>query len=474
MTAPGREGADVALVVTEDQFAQVRAAAEDSLESGAVLLGVPQQTANGLRFLLTDIRWVPDEAYLERREDALLVSNAGFVPALAEAEERDLVALWMHTHPGQQGDPTPSRNDRLVDSEIEDLFRLRTGSAYYGSVVISPRADSVAFTGTIGHSDVSDGPADFTRMVVVGQGLRLLGAHGIRGEGPDEREADLFSRNVAAFGGAVQAALGQLRVGVVGAGGTGSAVAEQLVRLGVRHLLVVDPDELDDSNTTRVYGSTPGDVGRNKAAVLADHLKAIAPDADIRSVADSLNSLDAARLAAGSDVVFGCTDDNSGRAVLCRIAAYARVTVVDCGVQLSSDDDGTLSGIDGRVTLLRPGAPCLICRGRVDLARAAAEQMSHAEHQRLAAEGYAPDLPGVQPAVITFTTAVAAQAVTELLEMLTGFGPTPRPSEVLLRLHDREMSTNVAEPRPGHFCHPDNSPVAVANAEPFLGKTWVR
>jgi len=52
--------------------------------------------------------------------------------------------------------------------------------------------------------------------------------------------APLFDRSVRAFGADIQAALGDLRIAVIGAGGTGSAVAEQLVRLGVRHLTLID------------------------------------------------------------------------------------------------------------------------------------------------------------------------------------------------------------------------------------------
>lgn len=464
--------ADVTVVLTETQFVELAKAAEQPLEAGAVLLGALHKVHGHVRFLLTDIRWVPDDAYLDRRTDGLEIGNEGFLPALSEAEDRGLMALWMHTHPGVEGIPTSSRHDHRVDDQVAELFQLRTGSGYYGTLIVSPRADGIAFTGELRDEQ---GSASVSRLVVVGEGLRVSTAFDTEHDsGRGRADHDLFSRNVAAFGGAVQSALGSLRVAVVGAGGTGSAVAEQLVRLGVRHLLIVDPDALEASNTTRVYGSTPADVDSDKAEVLADHLRAIAPDAEVNFLVDSLNSLDAARLVAGCDVAFGCTDDNSGRAVLCRIASYARVIVIDCGIQLSSGLDETLSGIDGRVTLMRPGAPCLICRGRVDLARAAAEQMSHEEHARLAGEGYAPDLPGVQPAVVTFTTAIAAQAVTELLEMLTGFGPSPRPSEVLLRLHDREVSTNIAHPRLGHFCDPRVSPAAQVASEPFLGKTWVR
>lgn len=456
------------VVVRDDQFAEFAAAAAEPLEVAAVILGAVHRVPGGVRFLVTDIRWVPDDAYVERRHDALTVSSDGYVAALGEAEERGLAALWFHTHPHVEGRPMPSEHDDVVDELLNDVFKLRTSSGLYGTLIVSPHSAGIAFTGTLTDDTHS---ISFTRVVVVGGLLRVLAAY----DNLDTRrgETELFSRNIAAFGGAVQEALGSLQVAVVGAGGTGSAVAEQLVRLGVRHLLIADPDALEESNTSRVYGSTPGDVGRKKVEVLGAHLRRIAP-AHITGIAGSVNSGDVARAVAGCDVVFGCTDDNSGRMVLARVAAYARVIVIDCGIQLSTDTDQNLSGIDGRVTTMRPGAACLICRDRIDLPRAAAEQLTHEEHQRLAGEGYAPSLPGVQPAVVAFTTLVAAQAVTELLELLTGFGPTQRPTEVLLRVHDREVSTNIADPRPGHFCDPEVRAVEKIAAAPFLGKMWVR
>ena len=50
----------------------------------------------------------------------------------------------------------------------------------------------------------------------------------------------MWDRNVRAFGADLQRALGELRVTIVGCGGTGSAVAEQITRLGVRHLHLID------------------------------------------------------------------------------------------------------------------------------------------------------------------------------------------------------------------------------------------
>ena len=138
-------------------------------------------------------------------------------------------------------------------------------------------------------------------------------------------------------------------------------------------------------------------------------------------------------------------------------------------------DDTTLdrlAGIDGRVTVLTPGSACLVCRNRIDLGRAQAEALTPAERRRLQDEGYAAALPGVEPAVVTFTTAIAAVATGELLERLVGYGPDPVPGEILVRFNEREISTNAAEPRDGHYCDPSGGKLGFGEGEPFLEQTW--
>lgn len=442
-------------------------AAQDPLETAGVLLASLCELADGSRKLLgRRILWVPPEAYRHRSADALSIGSDGYVPALHEAERMGACAIWFHTHPSHIAVPLPSPHDERVDEQLSDLFRLRSGSEVYGSVIFSPEMGGFTFSGFL---EGDRWRAEIDRLLVVGERVRYSRAYRAR---RNELSSE-FDRSVRAFGGAVQAALGELRFGVVGNGGTGSAVAEQLVRLGARKLALFDPDTLTTSNLTRVYGSRRTDVGRAKPEILRDHLLAIAPELSCETHNQTILDETVARQLARCDVVFGCTDDNAGRLVLSRLASYFLVPVFDCGVLLSSDASGQLTGIDGRVTTMCPGTACLVCRNRVDLRRAAAEQMSAAEHERLAAEGYAPLLGRVEPAVVTFTTMVAAAAVSELIERFVGYGPTPRPSEVLLRAHDREISTNIVAPRGGHYCDPMAGKLGAGTMQPFLEQAWL-
>lgn len=454
------------LVLPEHVAIEIEAAAKHPLETAGVVLASRLETIDGnVRLLARCFYPVGEGAYLARAHDRLSIASEGYVSALGEAERLGAVAIWFHTHPGEDGVPVPSIHDHKVDREIADLFRLRSGSSFYGTLIVSPRRDGLAFTGAL-HPERGP-PITINRLWRVGDQWRLTQAFDTQ----QTEISSIFDRSVRAFGPAIQSALGNLRVAVVGCGGTGSAVAEQLVRLGVRRLMLIDADTLTASNVTRVYGSTPADIGRPKAEMLRDHLGAVAPDLECESVVSMVTLEPTARRLTSRDLVFGCTDDNAGRLVLSRAASYLLTPVIDVGVLLSSDAEGILTGIDARVTVLAPGSACLVCRDRIDLARAAAELRTPEERIRLENEGYAPALGAVEPAVVAFTTAVAAAAVNELLERLIGYGPRPRPGEILLRLHEREISTNTVFPRANHYCDPASGKLGAVGT-PFLEQLW--
>jgi hypothetical protein len=455
----------VTLVVPAELEAELAAAIRDELETAGVLLARLVRTPRGnTRLLARAMHWVPDDAYIAREADSMRIASHGYVPALAAAEADQAIPIWLHTHPGEGSSPDHSRYDEIVDEELAEVFRLRADAPLYGSIVVSSEDGNMRFRGHL-RSDGERMGVD--RLWVVGRRFALI-------SGSEERQAipDLFDRNVRAFGGDIQRVLGSLSIAIVGCGGTGSAVAEQLGRLGVRSFDLFDPDALTESNLTRVYGSFVDDIGQRKVEVLARHLRRINPGMDVGTHAGMITTEELARRLVDADVVFGCTDDNAGRLVLSRFASYFMTPVIDCGVVLSSGCGGRLEGIDGRVTVLAPGAACLVCRGRIDLGRAAAEMLTPDEHHRLADEGYAPALGDVDPAVVTYTTHVAAAAVGELLEHLIHYGPDPAPSELLLRLHERELSTNDTGPLVHHYCHPGAGKLGLGFARPFLEQTW--
>ena len=458
------------LVVSQSIATELCSMTQEKLETAGVLLVrvVPVEGA-GLRLLSREFHAVPASAYLRREVDSLTISSNGYVEALARAEKLGCAALWVHTHPGAAASPWTSADDQVVDTELSESFRIRSGIECYGALILSFGTSGLKFTGHFSTPDHVTHRID--RIWEVGDRYRLL-FH----EGATVLELlGMYERNVRAFGEAIQVALSELTVGIVGCGGTGSAVAEQLARLGIRKFVLLDPKVLTDSNVTRVYGSSLADVDRPKVDICADNIRSIAASAEVEPLQSTVTIADSAKRLARCDIVFGCTDDNAGRLVLSRLSTYFLLPVIDCGVLISSEEGtGAIIGIDGRVTVLTPGSACLLCRERVDMAKAQAEFLTPEERTCREGEGYAPALGNTEPAVVTFTTLVAATAINELLERLVGYGPESRPTEVLLRCHEREISTNLAAPRMNHYCHPAAGKLGLGFTKPFLDMAGLR
>ncbi|MDR3606228.1 MAG: ThiF family adenylyltransferase [Oligoflexia bacterium] len=75
----------------------------------------------------------------------------------------------------------------------------------------------------------------------------------------------------------------KLRVGVAGLGGMGSNIAETLIRFGVGHIRIADPDHIDTSNINRQVIANRKTVGLSKAQACAQELRGIAEDFELVS-----------------------------------------------------------------------------------------------------------------------------------------------------------------------------------------------
>ena len=73
------------------------------------------------------------------------------------------------------------------------------------------------------------------------------------------------------------------RAAVLGLGGVGGNAAEALCRAGVGHLLLVDNDEVDETNLNRQLLATRDMVGRSKCEAALARLQSINPEADLQT-----------------------------------------------------------------------------------------------------------------------------------------------------------------------------------------------
>ncbi len=357
------------------------------------------------------------------------------------------------------GETYTAMGQRVTDQETD--LHVEFGPATARGLTLARHGAELQVSGDIPHPDGDRRHVDVVR--VVGERIEL---HLNSPRGP---VGTSFDRQVRAFGAAGQEILAGLHVGVVGAGGTGSAVCEQLIRLGVGHITVIDHDVITETNVTRVWGSTSEDVGLAKVHVVERSAEAIRLGTTVTPIIGTVADEAPARSLRHCDVVFGCTDDNLGRTVLARLSYMYLVPVFDMGVKIDARGDA-VTGIDGRLTYMAPGLPCIVCRGWIDFAQLDAEGLPEAERVALAAEGYVAGHGEPDPSVIAYTTAVAAHAVADLLARLFGHGDIPPPNQ-LIQFHNHATRTPGGEGTPGHFCG-DPSMIGAGDLPRFLDRGW--
>lgn len=424
-------------------------------ETAGVIIARPVTDGGEITLLGCHVHTAPHDAYLRRSSHGIGLRSTGWVPAVRAAARDGLVAVFVHSHPG--GTPEPSNADVEVDHALVDPFRRLTGQPIYSSLIVGVHG---RLAGRLYRDDAGPLPL---RIRVVGDALTI---HDPAAPGAG---IGVHDRQIRAFGAAGQHILRGLHVGVVGAGGTGSPVAEQLTRLGVGTITIIDDDIVTAPTVARGYGTTTGDIGRAKVDVAADHLRRIGLATTVNPIAANLRNQDAARALAHADVVFCCVDGHSARLILNRWASWHLAPVIDTGVLIDSRH-GRINDITARLTWIAPGAACLLCRQRIDPQAARLESLDPDERRALAVQGYAPELAEPDPSVITYTSLAAALATSELLNRLFGLADLT-PTEQLLRVRDRTVSANRRSGRAGCFCtDPDSWGQGLT--DPYLDLTW--
>lgn len=450
---------EVTLAFPQPIWSDLNSWLEDPNEVAGILTGRVIDDDQGVTVLIRTVERAAASAYEVQRPDGLTLRSSGWVPAVRRGAANQEMAIFVHTHPG--GYPHFSTWDDRVDDDLVEAFIDLTGARLYGSLVLAGGHDP----GYAARLRRKDGPAlEVTSIRVVGDRLTIYRLDG------DTLGADqTHDRQVRALGEVGQRVLSGLRVGVVGAGGTGSPILEQLVRVGVGEIVVIDDDQITRSTVARGYGSGLADVGRPKVEVAFDLAGRIGLGTNLRPICGNLRTESVANELRHCDIVFCCVDGHGARVVLNRWAYWHLAPVIDVAVLVSSTDD-LITGIDGRLTWLSPGAACLLCRGRIDLQMAHVEHLDPQERRRLAEQGYVPELEEPQPSVVTYTSLIASLAATELLHRLFGLAPA-EPTEILLQLHGRSIRLNRRASREECFC---GTPASWGQgvAQPYLDLTW--
>lgn len=293
------------------------------------------------------------------------------------AEGHPLGVGVIHSHP-EDCPPHPSRIDDDMDSYYADYLQGFAPGRPYVSLIIAKVDGTFAVSGRICFRNqwhlVTHVIADrWACMTWVG-GQRPAAAAPSR---------ERTKRLIAAFGDEAAARLRRATVAVVGAGGTGSAAIETLARAGVGRLIVVDPDQLEESNLERVHGSRPEHAAKrvSKAALALDHVKSIDPKCVVEAYQGALPQEAIIDALVTADVAIGCTDNQHSRLALSDLAMRYLVPSIDCAVMLEGGG-GKVTGQIAQFVRFLASDPCALCRSMINPQRITQELMSEGERQQ--------------------------------------------------------------------------------------------
>jgi hypothetical protein len=374
------------------------------LESAGAVIARSGRGNSGIRFVVIHGEVAGDGEYLERSPTSATLSPSFVARVLKVARNEKASLFLVHTHPAEDW-PNFSKVDARGERTMAPTLYSRAPDGPHGSLVFGAKGFAARLLDPDGGIS-----ATVDRLLEVGPAIH------VHGRASDAAIDAMFDRNVRAFGAEGQKILHALHVGVVGVGGTGSFAVEELARLGVGKLTLIDDETVEDTNLNRLVGAGMADVGRSKVEVLGEAARRAQPGIELDLVPDSVILESVGRRLLDCDAVFCCTDSHGSRAVINQIAYQYGVPVFDVGVRIDAAEGDVTSAIS-RVQMIGPGLPCLVCH---PLLLPEAVRRDLLTNEARAKDPYIVEFHEPQPAVVSINGTATSSAVTMFLAAVTG------------------------------------------------------
>lgn len=217
-------------------------------------------------------------------------------------------------------------------------------------------------------------------------------------------QQERFSRQ-GFLGKAGQRAIEQSVLGIVGLGGGGGHVAQQLAHVGFSDFLIYDGDVADESNLNRLVIATEADVANATPKTEAARARILGVNSRASVRAFNCRWQDAPAMLRTCDLIFGCVDSFAERRELEACCRRYLIPYLDIGMDLHQVGEEPPI-MAGQILLSMPGGPCMFCLGFLT-----EEKLSREAAQYGAAGG--------RPQVVWPNGVLASTAVGVAVDLLT-------------------------------------------------------
>ncbi|MEQ8176590.1 MAG: HesA/MoeB/ThiF family protein [Syntrophomonadaceae bacterium] len=218
-----------------------------------------------------------------------------------------------------------------------------------------------------------------------------------------------YQRNIGTITAAEQQVLMNAKVAVIGCGGLGGNVLEQLARLGVGNILVWDYDSFEEHNLNRQLLSSLDLIGRSKVDAASQRVAAINPAINIIKLAVEFNRAAGHTILAGYQAVVDALDNIPDRLQLSSLCRDLQIPLVH----------GAVEGWVGQLTTQFPGE---------NVIEKIYAKASNSEKRSISTPVFTPAL-------------VASLQVSEVIKLLLGRGELLRNRIMLVNLLDMDFDT---------------------------------
>lgn len=349
------------------------------------------------------------------------------VEMLNRSQNEGMACVVVHHHGGRT--PRLSEPDRNTRDSLLPFLSSNSPMRPHGFVVLGDKT----LTGDAFLDGKRMGEIDWMR--VSGDWLADWGKAPVASLSDAERKR--LDRSIRAFGAHGQSLIKASRVGIVGCGGGGAHVVQQLAYLGIGAFVLVDADKVEETNLNRLIGAAAagkrtwfdrlfgrklGDVGRLKVEIMERVIRSANPDAEVTTFSEFFPSEQTVEALRGCDVLVACVDKLQVRDDLNRFAKRFVIPMIDIGIQIhAAQPEYRGLNIAGRITKVLANGPCLRCQGIIDDQKLVDERGGQAP-------GYTGPAGIPDPAVVTLNGVVASIAATEVLQLITGFASGAGPN----------------------------------------------
>ncbi len=405
-------GAKLIITDTLHRRLQAHLLPGDGLEAAAILV-CRRMEVGSLKLLCREAVFVPHDS-CNRTVDGLDWPGIYLEEAMDLSDGDDLSLILIHSHPGGYYEFS-QRDDDSDHVVIPAIFKNREShhpdATCHGSAIMIPGGAVKArlYTETLVCT-----PVDL--VAVYGDDISLYW-HGA---------ADEMARPMA-FTSDMRQDLSKLSIAIIGYSGTGSIVAEQLARMGVGSLIVVDFDHMELRNLNRILNSTHDDalIRRPKVDVFSRAATAFRPDLDLECIPQTLSCRASVLKVAKADIVFCCVDSHEGRLIADLMSQSFMQPLFDVGVVIPTRVDqagrSCILDINGRIDYVHPGGATLADREVYTPASLRAEELAKCDPDAYAVqvkEGYMPGVLEEAPSVISVNMLAASTCVQEFIARL--------------------------------------------------------